>query len=1229
MPNLFSRSRTNSTPKKTPFDTAAYDEFGRINSRGSARGQAVPQLGTGKKDKKKDSKEKARPRAANSLVEHDAPEFAIPDGSFLPLNLDPPRYESNEDDPRHEPRPIHDYGYLSYGRHVILGLEQVARLVDVVGDELGTRGLTTPFIFSSLALDVSSNAVKRLIRAFLRTCGKPSSETEHQWREEARLAEPHELGMCLRWGLARVIRIVKGQEVRGLVAYENYIEWRDAEAALNYPETHFAAFLAPLDPLLRSILVGLLTLLTRFTAHSASSGHTPPTLSPLFGPLLFGLGPSTLPFHHAYMYYLRATTATEHLILSFIRWQDVPRAGAGVAALGLPTRLKAWIQGYPVMLPASGKQDVRPQPRRGARTVRVISVRRNVRMYSPDLVRSAASWAHRPRSAVMASVAGDRTFAGSKEWERIVPPTLKLPPRYSDVYRKRMDLPPNFHPDTGSGSSTSTISAPSLSSSTSTASSATSTLFDEHGILGPRAGEDRFRSLTDLKWGEFEVMGFGDLGADDKKLQFDLTESARAARAAKRATLTWQDFSSSGFTRSDAPLNATLQFSTPVTATVNSWPAHSAEITRKLKKAQKSLPTFGWDTEPVMGSEEVIEEAFVDVFCDLVYGGGWMDAERCVEIDRECNWALVEFKSLPISKTSTVSGTADPRTSMTLILFEEFVPLEYRQQLAASGTSRRRLPSLFGTSKPKQWKPAPTLNGRPYVIGHVPSSPSYREVEFEGLLRSNGSVTKIISLNRSPDAERDSPVPSNIATSGHTEAGAHLLGSTLRVDARTDSPTKRPQNRQERVASPIPGASPSINKRISRFRLPAGLPVSPGTSRKMGLPPAEYESVDFDARLASFSDEELGGAARSKQGRRRSKDDAWVDILVANNNRRMGGQDAEMRNGHGLQSRRSDPELASQEVSEVLAAVRGHLSTDDEDDNGMEPVNSVHRADEEQEDDTTTLEDSMFERAQSPPPERESALFGDDEDGEASLMPVRKKRPGYFDLHPERRPAQQDDYDLRSRFERYSLESDANSEDHTHGRSDPSALIPPMQLKDDAASSRQSYTSGEDGDFEPTPNPSFVHSSNIDISSSSGIRRLPHLSIETGMSPAITVSPPEHPTSTGSGTAKPTPSKTASLIEMYRERERSVTTPLPSSRLPVRSASLQAQPLGTSGTQPAAAPTVKPPTAAVPPSTAPETEESDVDSELLALEETEPNLPNRYIHGAPLHNVIEETEEED
>ena len=28
------------------------------------------------------------------------------------------------------------------------------------------------------------------------------------------------------------------------------------------------------------------------------------------------------------------------------------------------------------------------------------------------------------------------------------------------------------------------------------------------------------------------------------------------------------------------------------------------------------------------GTEAIIEEAFVDVFCDLVYGGGWIDMKR-------------------------------------------------------------------------------------------------------------------------------------------------------------------------------------------------------------------------------------------------------------------------------------------------------------------------------------------------------------------------------------------------------------------------------------------------------------------------------------------------------------------------------------------------------------------------------------------------------------------------
>jgi len=41
-----------------------------------------------------------------------------------------------------------------------------------------------------------------------------------------------------------------------------------------------------------------------------------------------------------------------------------------------------------------------------------------------------------------------------------------------------------------------------------------------------------------------------------------------------------------------------------------------------------------------MGAEVFIEEAFMDVFCDLMYGGGWMEIER-EEVDREYNGALV------------------------------------------------------------------------------------------------------------------------------------------------------------------------------------------------------------------------------------------------------------------------------------------------------------------------------------------------------------------------------------------------------------------------------------------------------------------------------------------------------------------------------------------------------------------------------------------------------------
>lgn len=237
MPSLFSRARTNSIPGKKSARGSGdhpvnHDEFGRVKSRDSGHGN--PLSFTSKKDKDKEKKKGIDSKHRKRTVSSPKPDgdvanlvAQIPDGSFLPLNLDRPRDESGEVKTFE-----HDYGYLSYERHVILGLDQVARLVDVIANELTSRCLTTPFIFSALALDISSSAIKRLIRTFLDTCANPSPEVDQRWHEEARFAGPHELGMCIRWGLARVVRVVGGQAVRGLISWEHYTEFRDSEAGM-------------------------------------------------------------------------------------------------------------------------------------------------------------------------------------------------------------------------------------------------------------------------------------------------------------------------------------------------------------------------------------------------------------------------------------------------------------------------------------------------------------------------------------------------------------------------------------------------------------------------------------------------------------------------------------------------------------------------------------------------------------------------------------------------------------------------------------------------------------------------------------------------------------------------------------------------------------------------------------------------------------------------------------
>jgi len=345
---------------------------------------------------------------------------------------------------------------------------------------------------------------------------------------------------------------------------------------------------------------------------------------------------------------------------------------------------------------------------------------------------------------------------------------------------------------------------------------------------------------------------------------------------------------------------------------------------------------------------------------------------------------------------------------------------------------------------------------------------------------------------------------------------------------------------------------------------------SPGSLKRSGIPPAEYENIDFETRLASYSDEELnnGGRPMTQQEKRRSKDDAWVDILVAGGSRRFAGQDAELRSGMRLpKAGRSDPELASQEVAQALAAVKGHPPSDDEDEVVMEPIREPSR--------------TFFDDESVTGPEPPSKMS---EDSETTTSPAQKPRLTYFDLHPERRPVRGTDSedDPRARI----ANEDSESEDH----------CPKLQSTE--------FTT--DLDFEST----FDHLS-VGIDDFRGQERTTraggHSKADSMTLPTIMLNAGEAAATPESPSETNTRSKTAALIEMYREKERAGNSPQPGQRT-------RALPLIPSQASPGRTPPRTP------------SPHGSEEEDPLSKYDQSPSGSGRYVHGAPLQNVVEEEE---
>lgn len=553
------------------------------------------------------------------------------------------------------------------------------------------------------------------------------------------------------------------------------------------------------------------------------------------------------------------------------------------------------------------------------------------------------------------------------------------------------------------------------------------------------------------------------------------------------------------------------------------------------------------------------------------------------------------------------SSASDPRSSSVLLLFEEFVPHEYRAALASQGNkpSRSRLvsiPSLLSPNKHKTNKQAKaaTVNGR---IG----SSNRREAEFERLISGVGSATKVLTLDSAARAKGAQP---RTGTPLPGETGGRNISSPLMTTSNASAPAlQHPSLSIKGPPPPLPHNSPASQKvstpttRRSRFKFPGA-----GGNRQGMLIPAEYDTVDFETRLASYSDDELNddaGRPPNSKAKRLSKDDAWVDILVASNSKRMTDQDAELRPNSnskrgltvsGGSGGRSDPELASQEVAQALAAVRQLPQTDDEGDGGWDPRRDRPRS--------ADLEDIEPVSAQST--NFKSEEKEEDGDGESTVQFPQKKRLGYFDLHPER---------LQTDRASFNEAGDSYSADYRESTGNSFTEHP-------YDTSARSTTYSED--FEPTDDGSLrVVGSDVEAPA--------FIDVDPATSSRYTHDPTKS-TVPSSGDGSSSQGKTAALIEMYRERERQqqaqqqqqaaipIVAPLaipPKSRLPVRAASLPQQ--------------RDEPSVPVDVDVSDDTSHEDfpitqpmppfVPSELGRAS------PQRYVHGAPLHNVLEEEEE--
>lgn len=554
----------------------------------------------------------------------------------------------------------------------------------------------------------------------------------------------------------------------------------------------------------------------------------------------------------------------------------------------------------------------------------------------------------------------------------------------------------------------------------------------------------------------------------------------------------------------------------------------------------------------------------------------------------------VEYKSIPQHPPRQPHSTppADPRTGTSLWLYEEFIPIEYRAQLSAGPKRKILFPFRSGHGAGGTVASHFTASfGRP-----MPRIPNARELEFEGLLKSAGNVTKVITLNGG--AGRTVTTTS----AGPPAAGAVGISGPLYVagkdgtsgaDAYPSSSVGSSSTRhtKEDVLPPTPGvtelaSSPSGPGTPTQTQMPTHgpakrsrfpLPTMPSPSLRRRGPPAEYDAtLEFetrtmwdDGRSAHSEEEEASERGKTKKSKKReSQDDAWVDILVGSQSRRMDGQAAVMM------MRR--PGTAEERGVEEAGAVKHKKRV------GV--VGSFGEADRVQEEVRKALREAGPEPLDVFEYEASSASHYSEKTSAAAAA---------------------------GRRQRTSEEDDADDDDDDEPE-DEQLYGPPER----GGHARVDHASVDSADFEPMPH----------------MRALSERGGGLGdVSPSPSPSPlPKLPAKAGVG----------SLIDMYRKKEEEAAGSVPAgpSKIPVASKPTPALPshLVVAPSAPPVAPSgpPRPPSqevlidddaSSVVPS---EMDDQELEEYLKRHVKISSSTP-RYVHGAPLHNVVEIEEDED